>query len=169
MTYTRRKLLSQTAVVSVSALTSFPALQAWANQPAQRTIVELAAATPSLSILSKLIGDAGLAETLNGTGPFTVFAPSDDAFKALPAANLAALAGDKTALSAVLRYHVLAAKAMASDIQNGNNKSVHGANLALSKAGSFVTVEDAVVQQADIVASNGVVHIIDRVLMPPRT
>jgi uncharacterized surface protein with fasciclin (FAS1) repeats len=169
MPYTRRKLLSQTAVLSVSALTALPALQAWANQPAPKTIVELAALTPSLSILSKLIADAGLAETLNGAGPFTVFAPSDDAFKALPAANLAALAGDKTALAAVLRFHVLPAKAMAGDIQNGNSKSVHGANLALAKSGSFVTVEDAVVQQADVMASNGVVHIIDRVLMPPRT
>ena len=101
-------------------------------------------------------------------GPFTVFAPSDEAFKAVPAKTMAELSADKELLKAVLTYHVVPGKVVAADVKNGNAKTVHGANLALAKAGTFVTVEDAVVTQADVVASNGVVHVIDRVLMPPK-
>jgi uncharacterized surface protein with fasciclin (FAS1) repeats len=133
-----------------------------------KTIAETAAATPQLSTLSRLINDAGLTETLKGPGPFTVFAPTDDAFKAVPAATMQALAQDKTRLAAVLTYHVVPGKLMAADLRTGPAKTVQGANIALSRSGSFVTVEDAVVTTADVQASNGVVHIVDRVLMPPR-
>ena len=138
-----------------------------ATTPAPTTIAETAARTPQLSTLNKLINDAGLADTLRGAGPFTVFAPSDDAFKAVPVATLDALAKDKERLKAVLSYHVLAGQVMAADVKNGAVKTVQGANVALSKSGTFVTVEDAVVTMADVPASNGVVHVIDRVLMPP--
>jgi len=139
-----------------------------ATTPAPTNIVDLAARTPTLSTLSKLINDAGLADTLRGAGPFTVFAPSDAAFKAVSAKTMSDLAADKELLRSVLTYHVLPGKTMAADVKTGNAKTVQGANLALSKAGTFVTVEDAVVQQADVGATNGVVHIVDRVLMPPR-
>ena len=138
-----------------------------ATTPAPTTIAETAARTPQLSTLNKLINDAGLADTLRGAGPFTVFAPSDDAFKAVPVATLDALAKDKERLKAVLSYHVLAGQVMAADVKNGAVKTVQGADVALSKSGTFVTVEDAVVTMADVPASNGVVHVIDRVLMPP--
>lgn len=139
-----------------------------ASAPAPTTIADTAARTPQLSTLNRLIVDAGLADTLRAAGPYTVFAPSDEAFKALPAKTLADLAADKAQLRAVLTYHVVAGKLVAADVRNGNQKSLQGANLALAKAGGFVTVEDAMVTQADVRASNGVVHVIDRVLMPPK-
>ncbi len=143
------------------------ALGGCATAPAPATITDTAARTPQLSTLTRLVNEAGLADTLRGPGPFTVFAPSDEAFKAVPAATLEQLARDKERLRAVLTYHVVAGKVMAADVRTGPVKSVQGADLALSKAGSFVTVEDAVVQTADVAATNGVVHVIDRVLMPP--
>lgn len=139
-----------------------------ATTPAPTTLADTAARTPQLSTLSRLIQDAGLADTLRGAGPYTVFAPSDDAFKALPAKTLADLAADKEALRNVLTYHVVAGKLTSADVRNGNQKSLQGATLAVAKAGTFVTVEDAMVQQADVPATNGVVHVIDRVLMPPK-
>ena len=109
-----------------------------------------------------------MADTLRGAGPFTVFAPSDEAFKAVPTATMAQLASDKEMLRSVLTFHVLPGKVMAAEVKNGPAKTVQGANLALSRAGTFVTVEDAVVQVADVPVTNGVVHIIDTVLIPPR-
>jgi uncharacterized surface protein with fasciclin (FAS1) repeats len=149
-------------------MTAAAAIAACATTPPPATIVDTAARTPSLSTLNKLVNDAGLAETLRGTGPYTVFAPSDEAFKAVPAATLQALANDKELLKSVLTFHVLPGKVSGADVKNGNAKTVQGANVALSKSGVFITVEDAVVTQADVAASNGVVHVIDRVLMPPK-
>jgi uncharacterized surface protein with fasciclin (FAS1) repeats len=97
-----------------------------------------------------------------------VFAPSDEAFKAVPSATMAQLAKDKQMLAAVLSYHVVPGKVMAAEVKAGKLKTVQGADIALSKAGTFVTVEDAVVTQADVAASNGVVHVIDKVLLPPK-
>ncbi|KPF49954.1 fasciclin [beta proteobacterium AAP121] len=144
------------------------ALVGCASTPAPATVAETAARTPQLSTLSKLIADAGLTDTLKGSGPFTVFAPSDEAFKAVPAKTLAELASNKELLRSVLTYHVVAGKVMAAQVKPGNVKSVQGANLGMGKAGDFVTVEDAIVTQADVPATNGVVHIIDKVMMPPR-
>ena len=109
-----------------------------------------------------------MAETLRGTGPYTVFAPSDEAFKAVPAKTMAELGADKELLKSVLTYHVVPGKVVAADVKNGNAKTVNGANLSLAKAGTTVTVEDAMVVQADVGATNGVVHVIDRVLIPPK-
>lgn len=133
-----------------------------------KNVPEVIAADPELSTLSKLISDAGLTQTLSGTGPFTVFAPTNAAFKNVPAKTMDELAKNKELLSQVLTFHVVPAKAMAADVKQGNVKSVNGANLALSKAGAYVTVEDAVVTKADLTATNGVVHVIDRVLLPPK-
>lgn len=135
---------------------------------APATIAETAARTPELSTLNKLINDTGLAQTLSAEGPYTVFAPSDAAFKAIPAKTMDELAKDKELLKSVLTYHVVPGKLASSDVKNGNTKTVQGANVALAKAGTFVTVEDAMVTQADLPATNGVVHVIDRVLMPPK-
>jgi len=121
-----------------------------------------------LSTLNRLIAQAGLTDTLRGAGPYTVFAPSDEAFKAVPAKTMAELGADKELLKSVLTYHVLPGKVPAADVKNGNAKTVNGANLAVAKAGTTVTVEDAVVVQADVNATNGVVHVIDRVLIPPK-
>lgn len=138
-----------------------------ATAPSPASIADLTARTPELSTLSRLIADAGLADTLRGPGPFTVFAPTDAAFKALPAKTLDELSTDKTRLKAVLTYHVLPAKVMAADVKNSNAKTVQGGEVAVSKAGAFVTFDDALVTQADIGATNGVVHLIDKVILPP--
>ncbi|MDO9313246.1 MAG: fasciclin domain-containing protein [Burkholderiaceae bacterium] len=149
-----------------SALTALLA-SGCATAPTPMTISETAAATPQLSTLTKLINDAGLTETLKGPGPYTMFAPTDDAFKAVPAKTLDALAKDKALLTSVLTYHVLPGKVVSADVKNGPTPTVQGAPVSLYKSGTFVTVEEAVVTTPDIEASNGVVHIVDRVLIPP--
>ena len=164
MAYTRQTL----ALAAFSLATLLATLSGCATTPTPTTIADTAARTPQLSTLTKLLNDAGLADTLRGAGPFTVFAPSDEAFKAVPAKTMAELAANKELLKSVLSYHLLAGKVTAADAKNGNLKSVQGADLAVSKSGSFVTVEDAVVTQGDVAASNGVLHIIDKVLMPPK-
>lgn len=155
-------------ILSLATLTSALLLQGCATTSSPATIADTAARTPQLSTLNKLIADAGLADTLRQPGPYTVFAPSDEAFKAVPAKTMADLAANKELLKSVLTYHVVAGKVASADVKNGNAKSVQGANLALAKAGGYVTVEDAMVTQADVPATNGVVHVIDRVLMPPK-
>jgi uncharacterized surface protein with fasciclin (FAS1) repeats len=150
------------------AMTTAALMAACATTSPPATIADTAARTPNLSTLNKLVNDAGLAETLRASGPYTVFAPSDEAFKAVPAATLQALANDKELLKSVLTFHVLPGKVGSAEVKNGNAKTVQGANVALSKSGGFITIEDAVVTQADVAASNGVVHVIDRVLMPPK-
>ena len=162
MTPTRRPLL----LATVAAL--FSALVGCATAPAPATIADTAARTPQLSTLTKLLADAGLTDTLRGAGPFTVFAPSDEAFKAVPAKTMAELSTNKALLKSVLTYHVLAGKISSVDAKNGNVKTLQGANVSVSKAGTFVTVEEAVVTEADVAATNGVIHVIDKVLMPPK-
>jgi uncharacterized surface protein with fasciclin (FAS1) repeats len=140
-----------------------------ATSPAPVSVADTIAANPKLSTLSSLVVKSGLTDTLKGTGPFTVFAPSNDAFARVPAKTMDELGKDPAKLKAVLTYHVVAGKVMAADVKNGNSKTVNGANIALSKAGEFVTIEDAMVQTADISATNGVVHVVDSVLIPPAT
>ena len=131
------------------------------------SVADTIAAKPELSTLSSLVVKAGLTDTLKGAGPFTVFAPTNAAFAKVPAKTMEDLGKDPEKLKAVLTYHVVPGKVMAAEVKNGNAKTVNGANLALSKAGEFVTVEDGMVQTADIASTNGVVHIIDSVLIPP--
>ncbi len=133
------------------------------------SVADTIAANPKLSALSSLITKTGLTDTLKSTGPFTVFAPSNEAFAKVPAKTMEELGKDPAKLKAVLTYHVVPGKVMAADVKNGNRKTVNGANIALSRAGEFVTVEDAMVQTADISATNGVVHVVDSVLIPPAT
>lgn len=159
--------IARPRALSAFAFTAALFLAACASVPTPQSVAATIAATPELSTLSSLITKAGLTDTLNGSGSFTVFAPSNEAFKALPSKPMDALAANPAQLTEVLTYHVLAAKAMAQDVKDGPAKTVQGGTIALAKAGTFVTVEDAVVQTADIAASNGVVHIVDRVLMPP--
>ena len=131
------------------------------------TVSQTIASQASLSTLNSLIVAADLQGALSGAGPFTVFAPSNDALKALPAAVLKDVSSDPAKLKNLLTFHVVPVAALAKDVKNGNVKALNGDTLALSKAGEFVTVENALVITADIVASNGVVHIIDTVLIPP--
>lgn len=132
------------------------------------SVSQTIAATPELSTLNGLLVSSGLSETLNTGAAFTVFAPTNDAFKAVPAKTMDTLGKDPAALKNVLTYHVLPAKTLAADVKNSKVKTLNGAEIELSKAGEFVTVGDsAIVTRADLQATNGVVHIIDAVLTPP--
>ena len=158
--YPNRRVL----VLAAAAL----ALSGCATVTKPVSVSDTLAATPELSTLSGLVTKAGLTSTLNGAGPFTVFAPTNAAFAKVPAKTMEDLGKDPARLAAVLTYHVIPGKVMAADVKtNGNVKTVNGANVAVSKAGEFVTVEDGLVQTADIAATNGVVHVIDSVLIPP--
>lgn len=141
---------------------------ACASQPAATpvSVADTIARQPELSTLNTLVQRAGLADTLKAAGPFTVFAPTNEAFQAVPAATLDALSRDPAKLKAVLSNHVVPSRLPAADVKNSSVKTVQGSSLALGKAGDFVTVDDAMVQHADIAATNGVVHTVDRVLMP---
>ena len=156
--FTNRRILLVAAIAALSGC---------ATQSMPVSVADTIAANPQLSTLSSLVAKAGLTDTLKGSGPFTLFAPTNEAFDKVPAKTLSTLAADPAKLKAILTYHVIPGKVMAAEIKNGNVKTVNGANIAVSKAGEFVTVEDALVQKADIAATNGVVHIVDSVLMPP--
>ncbi|GAC1535816.1 MAG: fasciclin domain-containing protein [Ramlibacter sp.] len=132
------------------------------------SVADTIARDPQLSTLSGLVQKAGMADMLKAGGPYTVFAPTNDAFKAVPAKTIEDLAANPARLKAVLAYHVVPGQVMSGQVKNEDVKTEQGGKVALSKAGTYVTVEDAMVQTADVVASNGVVHTIDRVLMPSR-
>ena len=151
----------------VLVIATVAALAGCASQPKPTSLAATITATPELSTLSDLVIKSGLTVALNEAGPLTIFAPTNEAFSKIPAKTLAIIEADPIKLKALLTYHAIQGQVMARDIKNGNFKSVNGANLALSKAGDFVTVEDGMVQKADISASNGVVHIVDSVLIPP--
>ena len=129
-------------------------------------IVETAVAAGSFTTLVAAVTAAGLVETLKGTGPFTVFAPSDDAFAKLPAGTVEGLLADIPALTKILTYHVVAGAVMSTDIKEVMHPAtVEGSTLKIDPTNG-VMVNDATVVTADIVADNGVIHVIDTVLMP---
>lgn len=138
-----------------------------ATPSAPVSVADTLARDPQLSTLNGLVQQAGLADMLRGSGPFTVFAPTNEAFKAVPAKTMDELK-DPVRLKAVLSYHVLPARLTTFEIRTGNMKTANGAEIALARAGDFVTVEDAMAQGPEVIASNGVVYVIDRVLLPPR-
>lgn len=142
------------------------ALSATALAPAWAAdIVDTAVAAGSFKTLATALTAAGLVDTLKGPGPFTVFAPTDAAFAKIPKAQLDALLKDKAKLTAVLTYHVVPGKVMAADVKAGKVKTVQGSELTVSTTGG-VMVDKAKVTKTDIVADNGVIHVIDTVLMP---
>jgi uncharacterized surface protein with fasciclin (FAS1) repeats len=130
-----------------------------------KDIVDTAVAAGNFKTLATALQAAGLIDTLKGPGPFTVFAPTDAAFAKVPKADLEALLADKAKLTAVLTYHVVPGKVMAADVKAGKVKTVQGSELTIGTAGG-VMVDGAKVTQADIVASNGVIHVIDNVVIP---
>jgi uncharacterized surface protein with fasciclin (FAS1) repeats len=130
-----------------------------------KDIVDTAVAAGSFKTLATALQAAGLIDTLKGPGPFTVFAPTDAAFAKIPKADLDALLKDKAKLTAVLTYPVVPGRVMAKDVKAGSVKTVQGGMLSLGTTGG-VTVNNAKVVQADVVASNGVIHVIDSVVLP---
>ncbi len=130
-----------------------------------KDIIDTAVAAGSFKTLATALQAAGLVDTLKGKGPFTVFAPTDAAFAKLPKADLDALLADKARLTAVLTYHVVPGKVMAKDVKAGMVKTVQGSEITVTTAGG-VMVDAAKVTGTDIVADNGVIHVIDSVVMP---
>ena len=131
----------------------------------EKDIVDTAVAAGSFSTLVTAVKAAGLVETLKGKGPFTVFAPTDAAFAKIPKADLDALLKDKAKLTSVLTYHVVPAAVMAKDVKAGDVPTVNGKSLKVA-TDKGVMVNNAKVTDTDIKASNGVIHVIDTVLMP---
>jgi len=131
---------------------------------AKKDIVDTAIQAGSFTTLAKALTAAGLAETLKGPGPFTVFAPTDAAFAKLPAGTLDALLADKAKLTQVLTYHVVPGTVMAADVVK-SAKTVQGQSVKITTSGG-VKVDSANVVKTDVVASNGVIHVIDAVILP---
>ena len=129
-------------------------------------IVETAVSAGQFKTLVKALQEANLVSTLKGQGPFTVFAPTDAAFAKLPAGTLDALLNDKQKLAAVLTYHVVPGKVMAAQVEPGPVKTVEGQSLMVTADRGAVMVDNAKVIKTDIVASNGVIHVIDSVIVP---
>ena len=133
---------------------------------AKGDIVDTAVGAGQFNTLAKALTAAGLVDTLKGPGPFTVFAPTDEAFAQIPADKLNALLADKAALTKVLTYHVVAGNVPSAQVKTGAVKTVQGQSLDVKATSGGVRVNDAKVVKADIVASNGVIHVIDKVVMP---
>jgi uncharacterized surface protein with fasciclin (FAS1) repeats len=134
---------------------------------APKDIVDTAVAAGNFKTLAKLLGDAGLVEIMKSPGPFTVFAPTDEAFAKVPKATLDALAADKAKLKAVLTYHVLTSKWTSDDFRLVKSTgTVQGQSVSFGTAGGAMTVNDTRIVKADIDCANGVIHVIDAVLMP---
>ena len=128
-------------------------------------IVDTAVKAGNFKTLVAAVQAAGLVDTLKGPGPFTVFAPTDEAFAKIPKATLGALLKDKAALTKVLTYHVVPGKVMAKDVKAGMVKTVQGSSITVATTGG-VKVDAANVVKTDIAADNGVIHVIDTVIMP---
>ena len=148
------KTLIASVALSLAALTAHA-----------KDVVDTAIDAGKFKTLATALQAAGLVDTLKGPGPFTVFAPTDEAFAKIPKAQLDALLADKAKLTAVLTYHVVPGTVMSKDVKAGKVKTVQGGELTVTTSGG-VAVDGAKVTAADIVASNGVIHVIDSVLMP---
>ena len=156
--------------LAAAALLLVLSTAAYANpQPSSQDIVDTAVAAGSFKTLVAALKAAGLVDTLKGKGPFTVFAPTDDAFAKLPAGTIDELLKpeNKQKLIAILTYPVVAGKVTAAQAMKLNSaKTVNGQSLAISTDGGTVKINDATVTKADIMCSNGVIHVIDTVLVP---
>ena len=149
--------LTTTAAMSTSAFAAGHSMD----------IVDTAVNAGTFTTLVAAVEAAGLVDTLKGDGPFTVFAPTDEAFAALPEGTVEGLLADPEALAAILTYHVVAGKVMSTDLSDGMTATtVNGADITIGTEGG-VTVNEANVVTADIEASNGVIHVIDAVILPP--
>lgn len=135
---------------------------------ALETVVATAAGNPDFSTLVAAVKAAGLVDTLNGAGPFTIFAPTNAAFEKLPKGTVEDLLKpeNKAKLTAILTYHVVAGKVLAADVETGMVKTVQGGELDVKVADGGVTVNGAKVVKTDIIGSNGVIHVIDSVVLP---
>jgi uncharacterized surface protein with fasciclin (FAS1) repeats len=161
-----KKSLVSTALVAVFALVVASANPVFGGGQ-DKDIVDTAVAAGSFETLVTAVKAAGLVETLKGEGPFTVFAPTDEAFAKLPEGTIEALLQDKDKLRAILTYHVVAGKVMAADVVKlSSAKTVQGQEVAIKAGSEGVMVDNAKVIKTDIETSNGVIHVIDTVILP---
>jgi len=138
------------------------------SQKAEKDIVDTAISAGQFKTLVKLVQEAELVDALRGEGPFTVFAPTDEAFAKLPKSQVDALLKDKQALRQVLLYHVVQGKVMSSDVVKIRSaKTLQGQDIRIRVRNNTVRINDAKVVKADIVCTNGVIHVIDKVILPP--
>ena len=157
------RILTLTALVATSSF-----LGVAQAEPKAKDIVAVASSAGSFNTLVAAVKAAGLVETLQGAGPFTVFAPTDEAFAKLPKGTVESLLKpeNKEKLVAILTYHVVAGKVMAADVKTMKAKTVNGKELDVKVADGNVTVDNAKVIKTDVAASNGVIHVIDTVVLP---
>jgi uncharacterized surface protein with fasciclin (FAS1) repeats len=156
-----------TVAVAASLLIGASETQNGPDSDPTMNIVETAVAAGSFNTLVAAVKAAGLVETLSGEGPFTVFAPTDEAFAEIPEDQLNALLADKEALTAVLTYHVVAGKVMAEDVVKlSSATTVNGQDVDIKVMDGKVMVDNAQVITADVAASNGVIHVINKVILP---
>ena len=156
------------AAVAMTAMMVAGSVQAGCGT-CDKTVVEAAEHLGTFNTLVAAVGAAGLKETLQSDGPFTVFAPSDDAFKALPAGTVENLLKpeNKEKLQSILKYHVVAGKVKAAEVSKMSEATtVEGSDVAVSVKGGDVMIDDAKVVKADVPVSNGVIHVINKVIMP---
>ncbi len=160
-----------TAAPATPAATAAPATPAATASPELGDIVAVAQGAGTFNTLLQAAQVAGLVDTLRGPGPYTVFAPTDDAFAALPEGTLDSLLADPAALKKVLLYHVVSGDVMAVDVVNETSAdTVEGSPIAITVKDGKVYLNDSTqVTATDILASNGVIHVIDQVLLPPAT
>jgi len=161
------KKLIPFSIIAALAL-SVAGAPATARPSQEKNIVQTAQAAGSFKTLTKLVTKAGLAGTLSQPGPYTVFAPTDAAFRKLPKSTLKSLAKNKAKLRAVLLYHVVAGKVPSSEVVTMKSvKTVNGKSVRIRTSNGSVYVNTARVTKPDVNASNGVIHVINRVLIPP--
>ncbi len=161
------KLSSLLALFVLAASVAF-ANHHGAHKAGPKTVVDIAVGSKDHSTLVAAVKAAGLVEILSGQGPFTVFAPTDAAFAKLPAGTLESLLKpeNKDKLTAILTYHVVPGKVMAADVKSGKVKTVNGKEVTVSVTGGKVSIDGANVVATDLAAGNGVVHVIDTVILP---
>ena len=153
--------------IVLSAAVAFSGAVAAGEHGMKKDIVDTAVSADDFNTLVTAVQAAGLVETLKGEGPFTVFAPTDAAFEKIPASDLEALLADKEALTAVLTYHVVPGKVMAADVMGLDSAAtVQGSNVDIQIVDGGVKIDNANVVQTDIETSNGVIHVIDSVILP---
>lgn len=163
------KTLRNLTLTALAILTSaLPLVQAADKAAPAGDILVVASGAGSFNTLVAAVKAAGLVETLQGKGPFTVFAPTDEAFAKLPEGTVESLLKpeNKEKLVAILTYHVVAGKVMAADVKTMKVKTVNGKELDVKVADGVVTVDNAKVIKTDVAASNGVIHVIDTVVLP---
>ena len=159
-------VVAGTLVASVAAIAASPSAT---RATSSKNIVQTAVAAGGFKTLVSLVKQAGLAGTLSGKGPYTVFAPTDAAFAKVPRATLAELGRDRAKLTKVLLYHVVSGKVTAARVVKLKSaKTLEGSSVSIRVSGKNVYVGGALVTKADVTASNGVIHVINKVLIPAR-